>query len=157
MQPHSPGPDTVATLRPARPDDLPRARRLLQACELPTGGVEDQFGPQYVVAEVEGDIVGLEGIERYGRYGLLRSAAVRDDWRGRGLGEALTRDRLEWATQEGLEALFLLTTTAGDYFPRFGFRPVERSEVPEEVRRSAEFVGICPASAIAMRLDLGAR
>ena len=54
----------------------------------------------------------------------------------------------------GITTVVLLTTTAEDYFPRFGFERTDRSVVPEEVRESAEFRGACPASATVMQLVL---
>ena len=39
----------------------------------------------------------------------------------------------------GAEAAYLLTTTAGDFFPRFGFARVERADVPDDVKQSIEF------------------
>jgi amino-acid N-acetyltransferase len=79
---------------------------------------------------------------------------VLDEWRGRRVGELLTRDRLAWAAEVGLRELWLLTTTAADYFPRFGFARADRAAAPDAVRASREFAEACPASAVAMRLSL---
>ena len=57
-------------------------------------------------------------------------------------------------TAVGLDALYLLTTTAQDWFPRFGFERVDRSSTPPEIAGSDEFAELCPASAVVMRLDL---
>jgi amino-acid N-acetyltransferase len=70
------------------------------------------------------------------------------------VGEAVIRDRIRWARERGLRQLILLTTTAGSYFPRLGFRPIARREVPESVRGSSEFAAVCPASAAVLSLDL---
>jgi len=53
-----------------------------------------------------------------------------------------------------MRALYLLTTTAEEYFPSFGFEKVERSSVPAELNDSAELKGACPASATVMRRGL---
>ena len=142
------------SVRPASSGDLPRVAELLRAAKLPTDGLEEQFGPAYVVAVSDGEIVGAEGIESYGRAGLLRSAVVADAWRGRGVGEALTRDRLAFARGAGLHEVWLLTTTASEWFPRFGFERADRATAPEPLQHSREFKEACPASAVAMRLDL---
>jgi amino-acid N-acetyltransferase len=55
------------------------------------------------------------------------------------------------AESRGIHALYLLTTTAEQYFPSFGFHPVERADVPEDVRETTEFASACPASAVVMR------
>jgi N-acetylglutamate synthase-like GNAT family acetyltransferase len=145
-------------IRGAMAEDLVAVERTLQGSDLPLDGLRDQFGPRYAVAESEGTVIGVEGIEVHGRDGLLRSAAVEPSWRGRGVGDALTRDRIEWARREGLSSLYLLTTTAGVYFPRFGFETVDRESAPEAIRKSREFAEACPASALFMQLKLkGAR
>jgi N-acetylglutamate synthase-like GNAT family acetyltransferase len=105
---------------------------------------------------LEGDrIVGAAGVERYGRYGLLRSVVTAPGARRKGVAEALTRNRLDWAATEGLEAVYLLTTTAASYFPRLGFAPVDRADLPAEVQGSREFATVCPGSAVAMRRAVG--
>jgi len=145
---------TTFTIRPASPRDLDAVKSLLDAAHLPLDGLDEQFGESYAVAEAAGGIVGAEGIEVYERSGLLRSAVVHPDWRGRGVGDALPRDRLQWARRAGLERVYLLTTTAEAYFPRFGFTRVERSEAPSGIRESREFTSACPASAAFMVLKV---
>ena len=68
---------------------------------------------------------------RGGRRGALRplrTAAIgrhrRRDRRDAASAEALVRNRLAWAGTEGLEGVYLLTTTAARYFPRLGFERV---------------------------------
>ena len=142
-------------IRPAQPHDLAAVEALLRRADLPPDGLDHQFGHAYAVAEAEGRIVGVAGIEVYGEAGLLRSVAVEPEWRGRGVGEALARERLAWAEARGLEKVYLLTSTAAGYFPRLGFAPVARDEVPEAVRGSLQFSSVCPASAAVMVLRLG--
>lgn len=142
------------TIRSARPADLQAVEAALGAANLPLDGLRDQFGDAYAVAVSDGRVIGVEGIEVHGDDGLLRSAAVLDAWRGRGIGDALTRDRIEWARRRGLRSLYLLTTTASDWFPRFGFVPADRDSAPDAVRRSREFAEACPSSAHFMRLQL---
>lgn len=143
------------SIRSAEPGDLTAVESALRDADLPLDGLHDQFGDCYAIAESNGQLIGVEGIEIHGDDGLLRSAAVLPGWRGKGVGDALTRDRIEWARRRGLRSLYLLTTTAGDYFPRFGFVVTERSSAPEAVRRSREFSEACPASALFMALPLG--
>ena len=38
----------------------------------------------------------------------------------------------------GIRAVYLLTTTAERFFPRFGFEVIDRADVPDSVMRSAE-------------------
>lgn len=145
---------TGYSIRAATTADLPAVETALRDSDLPLDGLHDQFGDGYAIAESGGAVIGVEGIEIHDRDGLLRSAAVIRSWRGKGVGDALTRDRIEWARRRGLRSLYLLTTTAGDYFPRFGFTNASRDAAPDGIRRSREFSDACPASALFMSLPL---
>jgi amino-acid N-acetyltransferase len=76
------------------------------------------------------------------------------DERGTGLGQRLTRAALELARGRGVSNIYLLTTTAGQFFPRFGFVPIPRSELDPALQQSEESRGACPASALAMLAHL---
>jgi arsenate reductase len=141
-------------LRSASGADLPEVERVLRECRLPLDGLAEQFGPNYVVAEGSDGLVGVAGVEVHGRYGLLRSVAIAPAQRGNGLAARLTRNRAAWARNNHLRALYLLTTTAADYFPALGFRTAAREEAPEEIRASREFAEACPKSAVFMQLPL---
>lgn len=148
------------TLRPATARDLDAVSALLLAAHLEPNALEAQFGPQFAVAvdSATGDVVGAAGIERYGdgaaTVGLLRSAVVDERRRGLGIGAALTADRIDWAERERMTALYLLTQTAADYWPRFGFSRTSRDGAPAPLMSSHEWRHGCPASAVAMRLEL---
>jgi amino-acid N-acetyltransferase len=86
---------------------------------------------------------------------LLRSVAVRAEWRSHGLGRALVTRVISDAVARGIHALYLLTTTADRYFPSFGFRQIARDQVPNDVRATAEFRSACPASATVMMRPCG--
>lgn len=78
-------------------------------------------------------------------------------WRAHGLGAALVRALVDTADARGIDALYLLTTTAESYFPRFGFVRIARERVPATLRQTVEFTSACPATAVAMALPLAAR
>jgi amino-acid N-acetyltransferase len=136
-------------LRRAGPTDHQAVAVLLSALGLPTDGVSDWLD-RFWVAEHEGRVAGLAGMERYGDCGLLRSVAVAPEWRGGGIGRTLVDRVLQEGRAAGVGDVYLLTTTAEDYFPRFGFTRIDRAAVPAAVRASAEFAGACPASAVVM-------
>lgn len=142
----------TAPIRPARSSDWPSIRGLLEARHLPTGGAETHL-PDFLVAtsQTSGVVLGVAGLERYGDIGLLRSVAVVDDLAGKGLGTALVRALLERARGDGVRDVFLLTTTAADWFPRFGFTIARREDLPDVLNASEELRGACPSSAVAMR------
>lgn len=142
-----------ASLRPASTKDLPRVEKLLTDSKLPLDGVKESL-QDFVVAEAGGDIVGVAGLEVCCDDALLRSVAVRPEWRSKGVGRALVNRAIAEAESRGIRALYLLTTTAEHYFPSFGFTKVERADIPEPVRATREFTQACPASAIAMAREL---
>src|SRR5262245_33464833 len=121
MSPSAPAGTFNPVIRPALEADLPLVLALLEGAALPTAGVVEAWSG-FLVAESGGDVVGVVGLESCGdRYALLRSAAVADAWRRRGLGRALVERAIADARGRGIEALYLLTTTAETYFPSFGF------------------------------------
>jgi amino-acid N-acetyltransferase len=140
-------------IEPASDRDLAGVRTLLEQCNLPLAGVDDHVETM-LVAKEGARIVGTAALELYAGGALLRSVAVDPRRRGGGLGLELTDAALRLAKTHGAEAVFLLTTTAEQFFPKFGFEQVSRDEVPESVRASVEFQSACPASAIVMRKRL---
>jgi len=147
----------AVTLRPAVDDDLAAVERLLVASSLPVIGVAESLRT-FVVAESDGQLVGVVGLEICCEYALLRSTAVAPEWRERGLGRRLVERIIAEAEAQGICALYLLTTTAERYFPSFGFAKTTRDAVPPPVQATEEFRSACPASATVMCLPLpGAR
>ena len=143
----------AARVRPAVPSDLPAVERLLTANDLPLDGVPETFG-DFVVAESNGDLVGVAGLEVCCDDALLRSVAVHPDWRSKGVGRALVTRAIADAEARGIHALYLLTTTAERYFPSFGFAKVDRTDVPADVQATKEFTDACPSTAVAMKRAL---
>lgn len=144
-----------ATLRPAAAEDLAGVERLLTASGLPLDGVREAL-PTFTVAEANGELVGVAGLEVCCEHALLRSVAVQPEWRSHGVGRALVTRVISDAEARGIHALYLLTTTAERYFPSFGFRQVTRDAVPPDVQATKEFQGACPASATVMMRPRGA-
>jgi amino-acid N-acetyltransferase len=137
-------------VEPAGPADLEGILRLLRDNALPVDGLADHLATALVVRN--GDrIVGSAALEVYEEAALLRSVAVSPGLQHAGLGRSLTAAAIDLARQRRIPALFLLTTTADGYFPRFGFERVDRSQVPASVQGSVEFTSACPASAVVMR------
>ena len=87
-----------------------------------------------------GRLVGCAGMERHGRLGLLRSAAVVPEFQRSGLGTKLTEAILQDAAQQGLSEMLLLTTTARDFFEKkFGFEVAGREDYDERLAQSPEW------------------
>ncbi len=149
------------TLRAAGATDWPAVQALLQAHGLPVAGAREHLAT-FLLAMSGGELVGCAGAEVHGRQGdlaLLRSVAVAPGLQGQGIGRALLQRLLLEAPRRGIRRLALLTTSAADWFTRFGFERVDEGEAPalrRALAASAELQGACPASATLMALTLPA-
>ncbi|WP_254769187.1 arsenic resistance N-acetyltransferase ArsN2 [Salinilacihabitans rarus] len=145
---------TDATLTLRRADaDLSYVESLLDANDLPSRDVRENPDCFYVASDGD-DRVGVGGIERYGADGLLRSVVVERSARGNGFGTALCEALEAEARADGVERLYLLTTTAAGFFAARGYAEVERADAPPAIRRTTEFDELCPATAACMRKSL---
>lgn len=97
---------------------------------------------------------GVVGLELLGTEALLRSLAVEADSRGAGSGRALVAAAEEHARELGVTSIYLLTTTAAEFFERLGYVRADRETAPPAVRRTREFGDLCPASAVFMAKQL---
>lgn len=133
----------------ARPP-LAAAVRLLAAAKLPTEDLTPAHCENFFYAGFAADPIGLVGLEVYGDVALLRSLVVAPDRRGTGEGSRLLRHAEDEARACGVRALYLLTTTAEEFFARHGYQRAPRESAPEAIRATREFAGICPASSAFM-------
>jgi len=134
----------------ARPGDFDAIAALLAGHKLPLDGLREHLATAIVARDATA-IVGSAALEMYADGALLRSVAVAPGRQHTGLGRTLVDKAIELARARDVPALYLLTTTAERYFPRFGFERIDRADVPSGVQRSVEFTSACPASAIVMR------
>jgi arsenate reductase len=140
------------TIEAAAAADRAAVERVLTNAKLPLDGLSDQFPSAYVLVRRDSEVIGLAGLEAFGRSGLLRSVVVDPDARSRGIAHALVADRLAAARHAGLDGVYLLTTTAADYFARRGFVRVERASLPAELTASSELGASVCATATPMAL-----
>src|SRR5881409_2608609 len=119
-------------ITPADATDLPAILDVLAAHKLPRAGIEQCLATTLVACD-NSELVGTAALELYGSAALLRSVAVATRLRGRGLGQALTRAVLDLARRRGVRTVYLLTETAGQFFPKFGFREIPRADVEPAV------------------------
>jgi amino-acid N-acetyltransferase len=139
------------TLQPAvGPEGLAAAERLLERTDLPTDDLRASPVTLWL-ARIDGDVVGVGGLEVHGEHGLLRSVAVAESARGAGVGGELVSALLAAATERGVAACYLLTTDAADFFAAQGFERIERSAVPDTIRGTEQFASLCPPSTTVMR------
>lgn len=132
----------------------PAVLRLLAEAKLPSadlgaGQLEHFFG-----CGAQDAPRGVVGLELHGAEALLRSLAVDPEARGRGCATALVAQAERHAREQGVRRIYLLTTTAADFFARLGYKRIERSEAPESIRLTSEFSALCPVSSVLMTKEL---
>ena len=144
-------------IRPATSEDLYAVVGLLQSRTLPVAGFADllRAQPEHVrIAELNGLVVGSAALDVREGNGLLRSVAVAHDLASLGVGTRLVNDLIAQARQADLTALYLLTTTAAAWFPKFGFTVTDRSAVPAALRprmRRSSGARTAPMSSLRMQ------
>ncbi|HKR63654.1 MAG TPA: arsenic resistance N-acetyltransferase ArsN2 [Thermoanaerobaculia bacterium] len=143
--------DSEITIRPATEADLETIKSLLVANGLPTAGVDEHW-KTFLVARDGDSTVACGGAEAYQFAALIRSVAVKPEYRSHGLGRRIVRQLLDRLASRGLREFYLLTTTAEEYFRKRGFKPIDRDEVHPQLLSSREFQDACPESAVCMRL-----
>ena len=141
---------TTVTIAPARLADYEIVAALLEREHLPLDGLRQHFENAFV-ARAGNRIVGCSALEVYEGGALLRSLVVDAEYRGAGVGSGLTDAAIQLARRRLAPAVYLLTTTAEQFFPTVGFEIVDRADVPASVLASEEFVHACPSTAIVMR------
>ncbi len=143
------------TITNASADDLQAILGLLSQVQLPHDGVAENLGDFLVARDESSRLIATIGIERHGNTALLRSAAVAPEYQGCGIGSRLTEHLLEQATNNGMERVVLLTTTASEFFARrFGFCETSRTAFDKELTASSEWNLPRCSSAVCMSLDL---
>jgi amino-acid N-acetyltransferase len=129
-------------------------KRLLEESGLPTADITAAHMEHFFGCGAPSGLAAVAGLELYGDVGLLRSLAVAAPERGRGLGKRLVAHAECYAREHGVKELYLLTTTAEAFFSRLGYRRVERDAVPDAIKATREYSGICPTSSAVMTRKL---
>ncbi|TGK31665.1 GNAT family N-acetyltransferase [Leptospira gomenensis] len=135
-------------------EDEPFIQSLLEKNNLPYQdiGIGNRF--DFILAERDGTLVGVVGLEVFDEVALLRSFCVEEKYRNEKIGTSLYQKMLAHARSKGVDELYLLTTSAERYFLRLGFEIVDRKTAPDSIRTSSEFQDFCPGSAAFMKRSL---
>jgi amino-acid N-acetyltransferase len=141
-------------IRRSQASDLGAVLTLLRAAGLPTDDLTSAPGLHFWVLEAKKNLFGVIGLERFGAAALLRSLAIAPERQGRGWGRQLVTRVEREAQADGVEQLVLLTETAERFFRGLGYDAIDRGYVIEELKQSAEFRSLCPASAVCMTKSL---
>jgi len=143
----------MMTIKELSPGDFEKAFNLLAESELDISDLKQPSIRLFQIGE-NGQISGIGGLEIYGDQALLRSVAVKKEFRGLGIGKMLVRQIEEVAIQSGIRSLYLLTTTASGFFRSLGYLQINRDEFAEPLKQTAQFSGLCPISAVCMKKEL---
>lgn len=135
--------------------DEPWIRQLLISCGLPQEDLQRDHLKHFLLYKEKGLMRGVIGLEILGKNALLRSLAVDVRHRHRGIASQMVEKIEEYARSLGIEKLFLLTTTAEEFFTKRGYQKIDRRLVPPEIQKTKEFQDLCPESSICLTKDLG--
>lgn len=87
----------------------------------------------FMVVEVDGHVIACGALAvLWEDLAEIRSLAVANDWRRKGLGRIMVQYFLQEARGLGLDRVFALTYQPG-FFERLGFRMVPRDSLPQKV------------------------
>ena len=123
---------------------------LLQSVGLPVDDLPPDLS-LFFIASDNGVIIGSIGLELYENYGLLRSLAVKPEYRKMKIAASLISQVENLAGSLGIKEIYLLTETAQGYFSKDGYVVSDRSVAPASLRQSSEFSHVCLSTAIFMK------
>lgn len=87
----------------------------------------------YVVAVENKEVIGVCGLSIcWEDLGEIRSLAVKEPWRAKGVGRTLVNNCLKEARELGIKKVFALTNTP-EFFIKLGFREIPKEELPHKI------------------------
>ena len=126
----------------------------LKAALVKAGLPADDVGNAHLLFwrfETAADIpAGFGGIEILAGDALLRSVVTLPPLRGMGMGRAIVAALESEARLLKCRSIYLVTTSAADFFEHLGYTPCAGSDVPEAIRRSHHFARLCCATGTMM-------
>ncbi len=132
------------------PEKLSEVMALLTLASLPVNDIGKDV--ELFTLETNEQIIATAGLETNGRIGLLRSVSVLDSQKEKGFGLLIVRNLEKYAKNQGIKELYLLTTTAKDFFEKkLNYKVIERTDAPTEIQSSQQFASVCPSSAVVMK------
>jgi len=140
----------------ARPQDETAIKQFLEANELLHQDIEPTDLKHFLMARDSSAMIGLVGLEIQGGLALLRSLAVNEGYRNRGLATLLIEKIEDYARSLKISTLYLLTMTAEDFFKKHDYQRTARETAPTGIQKTAEFKELCPASAAFMVKNIAA-
>lgn len=130
-------------------DEREQVIRMLLAQKLPVKDITDDT-ILYGLAE-NGRLVGTAGLDIFEDCALLRSVSVIAGLQGKGYGKSLNAQVEGFAREAGINCMYLITTSAKDFFDRQGYCEISRTDAPEAISRTEQFSSLCPSTAVIMK------
>lgn len=137
---------------PASQNSFTAAIDLLKKNNLPTEDITS--GTQLFVVEEGDEVVATVAVEYDYNDALLRSLSVSEEKRKSGIGAELVSFIEDYVQKQGVQNIFLLTTTAADFFSKRGYKIIDRSNVPDFIKNTKEYSVICALSSALMKKKL---
>ncbi len=133
----------------ATPADKSQIRRLLSECGLPTLYIH-RYLKSFMVAKAAKRVVGVIGVEVYGRVGLLRSLCVEQAYRSRGIAKMLNAEILAYAQARKMERFYMFTLSAEKFASKLGFHKIDKRRIPKSIRLTWQFRKLKPYPVVCM-------
>jgi amino-acid N-acetyltransferase len=134
---------------PASENSFSAAIELLKKNNLPTEDINP--GTQLFVVEDGDEVIATVAVEYDYNDALLRSLSVSEDKRSSGIGAELVDFIEDYVSKQGVRTIYILTTTAANFFSRRGYTLIDRSNVPQFIKDTKEYSVICASSSTLMR------
>ncbi len=134
--------DAAIVISPATRNDAAAITFVLRACrdepslfQKSPAAVARSIEDFFVARDDKGEIIGCAGLHRdSSELAEIYALAAMPGHQGQGVGRPLVDACIQNAMDNGVAALWLGTMKA-EYFSRYGFRPISRSELPRSVLR----------------------
>jgi amino-acid N-acetyltransferase len=137
---------------PASQNSFSAAIALLKKNSLPTEDIDP--GKQLFVVEEGDNVVATVAVEYNYNDALLRSLSVSKEKRKSGIGAELVEFIEGYVQKQGVQRMYLLTTTAATFFSKRGYATIDRDNVPEFIKNTKEYSAICSSSSTVMKKEL---
>jgi amino-acid N-acetyltransferase len=137
---------------PASQNSFSAAIALLKKNNLPTEDLDP--GKQLFVVEEGAEVIATVAVEYDFNDALLRSLSVAEEKRKTGVGVELVNFIEDYVRKQGVQNLYLLTTTAADFFLKRGYQIIDRGSVPHFIQNTKEYSVLCASASTLMKKEL---
>jgi len=143
----------METIHALLQSEIHSIKELLLSSDLPVADL-DKAPIQFFGIKENDQLIATGALEVYGVNAVLRSVAVLPTHQNHGYGKQIVRFLEKKARELEIGKLFLLTTTAEDFFRNLNYISIQRDSCPPKILSSSQFKDICPKSAICMYKNL---